>query len=185
MASRYLYLLATNTKKPVARMIRTVTGEKFNHASIAFDEHLTECYSFNIGQNGFVREFKEEWPAWTEFALYRVRVSEAGLRAAREYVGGLLASAKKTSFSFAGLFGVAINVPIERQFTLFCSEFVERTCVAAGLPPSAESSGLATPGPVCARAGAKLVASGLLHQYLFMKATDDLSEGATEILLNL
>ncbi len=182
----YIYLLATNTKKPVARLIRSVTGERYNHASVAFDESLTECYSFNMGQDGFVREFKEEWPTWTEFSLYRARVTKDGLRRAREYVGSIQASAKKTSFSYAGIMGVMVGLPIERQLALFCSEFVERTCLAAGLPASARSSGLATPGSVTARPQAKLIASGLLHQYLFMKATDGVfSEEATNILLQL
>ena len=182
--SEYIYLLATNTKKPIAQAIRFVTGEQFNHASVAFDEHLTECYSFNMGRDGFVREFKEEWPAWTEFALYRVKVSPRRLLDAKQYVASIMSREKDTSFSFAGILGVAVGLPIERQYALFCSEFVERVCLRAGLRPSAVSAGLATPKIVCARKGATLVASGFIHQYLFMKATDAIIE-ETNILLDL
>ena len=182
--SEYIYLLATNTKKPVARAIRLVTGERFNHASVAFDEHLTECYSFNMGNNGFVREFKEEWPTWTEFELYRIAVSPKRLGEAKQYVADLISREKDTGFSFAGLLGVVVGLPIERRYALFCSEFVERVCLRAGLPPSAPSSGLATPQSVCARKGARKVASGHLHQYLFMKTTDPVVEETT-ILLDL
>lgn len=162
-----IYLLATNTKKPVSHLITAYTGEKFNHASVAFDKALAECYSFNMGRNGFVRELKEEWPAWTEFELYEVRVTESALRKARDYVRKV--SGEKMTFSYRGILGVAMGRPLASAEAFFCSEFVEQTCIKAGLARSTEHAALATPLGVCKRKDAKLVASGRLHEYILLQ----------------
>jgi len=162
-----IYLLATNTKKPVSHLITAYTGEKFNHASIAFDKALAECYSFNMGSNGFVRELKEEWPAWTEFELYEVRVTDAALRKARDYVRKI--SGEKMTFSYRGILGVAMGRPLASAEAFFCSEFVEQTCIRAGLARSTEHASLATPLGVCKRKDAKLVAAGRLHEYMLLQ----------------
>ena len=159
-----LFLLATNTKKHVSRLITAYTGERFNHASVAFDEGLVECYSFNMSSYGFALETKEAWPAWTDFRLYAVEVSEEGFRRAKEYVRKV--SAGGHGFSYSGLAGMVVGLDLAADASKFCSQFVEEACVRAGLRPSAAASYLATPEAVCARPGAKLVSQGLLHSYL-------------------
>lgn len=164
----YLHLLLTNTKKPISHVITAVTGERFNHASIAFDAGLTESYSFNIAKNGFVREDRREWPTWTEFELYEVSVTASGRAAAYEYVKAVARG--RQQFSFMGLTGVVIGRPLASREAMFCSEFVERACLVAGLAPTAPDPALATPETVCARPGSRRVATGVLHQYLLRSA---------------
>ncbi len=58
----YIYLVFSATPYKIGKAIRKITGEKFNHASIALDSELSEMYSFArrfyrapfLG--GFVRE---------------------------------------------------------------------------------------------------------------------------------
>ena len=159
-----IYLLATNTKKAVSHLITAYTGERYNHASIAFSPDLSECYSFNMARDGFVLEDKNEWPVWTEFALYEATVTPAGLRAARTFVEEARRGGK--GFSYGGLAGIMLGMPIERREAYFCSEFVERACVAAGLRATAPSPALTTPMAVCQRPGARKVAEGRLHVYI-------------------
>jgi hypothetical protein len=162
-----IYLLATNTKKPVSHIITAITGERFNHASISFDPGLAECYSFNMGKDGFVRETKEEWPSWTEFELYEVEVEPAGLASARKFVTEMSKSGFR--FSYRGTIGIALGMPIQSDEARFCSEFVEQACVIAGLRRAFTVPAMATPQGVCKRRRAKLVASGRLHDYLVTK----------------
>jgi hypothetical protein len=159
-----LYLLATNTKKHVSRLITAYTGERFNHASIAFDAGLAECYSFNMATFGFSLETKDLWPAWTDFALYAVEVSEDGFRKAKKYVRKIATS--DYGFSYSGLASMVVGVDLAAQASKFCSQFVEEACVRAGAKPSVAASYLATPEAVCARPNSKLVSNGLLHSYL-------------------
>lgn len=167
METRRIYLLATNTKKPISRVITAVTGEEFNHASVAFDLGLIECYSFSMGRAGFVREAPGEWPSWTVFELWAVEVPRASADAARRYIRETSHSGK--GFSYGGLVGVVLNRPIVSEEAMFCSEFVERTCLAAGLPPSAPNPALATPAAVVRRRGAKKIAEGRLHQHILAR----------------
>jgi hypothetical protein len=159
-----LYLLATNTKKVISHLITGVTGERFNHASVALDPSLRECYSFSMGAGGFVVENPSVWPSGTEFLLHEVEVTPAGLRAARSRIEK--EAAGERGFSYTGMLGVVLRRPIESDDALFCSEFVERVCVAAGLAPSVANPALATPVGVVARADSKKIASGMLHRYI-------------------
>ena len=102
-----IYLLATNTKKPISHIITAYTGERFNHASVAFDRSLAECYSYSMAENGFVRETKETWPGWTTFELYAAQVTSAGFARARELVRNL--SRERPDFSYRGVLGVAVE----------------------------------------------------------------------------
>jgi hypothetical protein len=162
-----IYLLATNTKKPISKLITAYTGEIFNHASIAFDKNLIECYSFSMGRNGFVRESPEEWPAWTEFEMWSVKASASTIATAKRYIHEQAHSGK--TFSYGGIAGIVIGRPIEDREAMFCSEFVERTCIAAGMKPSAANPALTTPTGVVRRTGAEKVTSGHLMQYIMAR----------------
>ena len=164
MADATIYLLATNTKKPISRIITAYTGETFNHASIAFDKNLIECYSFSMARNGFVRESPAEWPVWTEFDLWSVKLPRARVEAAKRYIHQQAHSGK--TFSYGGIVGVVLNRPIEDKEAMFCSEFVERACLAAGLAPSAPNPALTTPVGVVQRPGATRLTGGVLRHYI-------------------
>ena len=164
MSKRSIYLLATNTKKPISSIIRMYTREQFNHASITFDKSLIESYSYSMRAKGFVREDLKEWPMWSEFELYELEVTQASYKAIRRFVEH--ESKAKRSFSYSGIAGIMINRPIQSEEAMFCSEFVENACLAGGLPPSASSPALTTPSQVVKRVDTKLVASGILHQYI-------------------
>lgn len=162
--SSFIYLLATNTKKPISRLITAYTGEQYNHASISFDKNLIECYSFNMARNGFVRESPEEWPTWTEFEMWRVPVTRQQIDKAKHYIREQAKSGK--TFSYRGIAGVVLGKALEHQEAMFCSEFVERTCLHIGLKPSASNPALTTPVGVVRRPGAERYASGHLIQHI-------------------
>ena len=62
MDKRYIYIVFSSTPNRIGRTIRAVTGEAYNHASIALDEKLTRMYGFARRYyrtplyGGFVRE---------------------------------------------------------------------------------------------------------------------------------
>ena len=159
-----IYLLATNTKKPISRAIRFYTGEKFNHASIAFDSSLVECYSFSMSGSGFEKEALHTWPTWTEFELRELEVTKDQFDKIKAYATGI--SKGKKSFSYGGILGILVNRPVEMEEALFCSEFVERACLAGGLPKTASNPALTTPETVIRRQNSRHIASGLLQQYI-------------------
>ncbi len=156
-----IYFVATDTKRFAARAIRAWTGERYNHASVAFDSRLLWCYSFSPSRDGFVLERASDWPPETTYAAYEAQVTGDGLKRARSFIANV--RKRDLSFSFRGLAGFVLNTPLGGPDAMICSEFVERTALAAGLPPSGRDPKMITPGAACARPGARLVASGALR----------------------
>lgn len=159
-----LYFLATDTKKFLSSAVKAWTGESYNHASIVFDPRLRVCYSVDITHDGYILERPRDWLDTTSFALYAAAVSEAGLAAARRFV--IRVRRSDMTFSYRGLLGVVLGHPMHNPNAMFCSEFVEHVALAAGLPPAVSDPALSTPLRVCARPGARLVASGSLYHHL-------------------
>lgn len=117
-----------------------------------------------MARNGFVRESPTEWPVWTEFDLWSVKLPRARVEAAKRYIHQQAHSGK--TFSYGGIVGVVLNRPIEDKEAMFCSEFVERACLAAGLAPSAPNPALTTPVGVVQRPGATRLTGGVLRHYI-------------------
>jgi hypothetical protein len=64
---RYIYLVLSRTPSRFGRMIRFISGDSFNHASLAFDKNLSMLYSFGRRKNniplnaGLVKEYTERF----------------------------------------------------------------------------------------------------------------------------
>ena len=160
-----IYLLATDTKKFVADLIVAKTGELFNHVSLSFSRNLQVCHSFSISAGGYVAETPGVWPTGTQFELFAVDVTNEGFRRAQDYVRSV--ADKRTSFSYAGLAALAVGLSAPEREAMFCAEFVERACQAAGLRPVVPVSTMATPYAVCHRLEpTRRVASGVLLHYI-------------------
>lgn len=67
MDNQYIYVMFSSTPNRIGRMIRKVTGEVYNHASIALDENLDRMYSFARRfyhtplYGGFVKETRSRY----------------------------------------------------------------------------------------------------------------------------
>jgi hypothetical protein len=165
-----LYFLATDTRKPISRLIKAWTWEAFNHVSLTFSPMMKKSYSFSIAANGFSVENPAIWPPDTHFELRSAEVSDSGLLAARKFIARV--KKKDLAFSYAGLVGIVLGRPMGGESAMFCAEFVERAARAAGLPPTAANRDprLMTPWNVCNRPMTKYVASGLLKDYIGRRA---------------
>lgn len=131
----YLYILLTDTKKPVSKLIKMKTGEAFNHVSLSFDKTLNTCWSFNIGQDGPVAEDKLEWPDNTSFSLYRVRVTQKEMDTLKREITQIFKNKEQYTFSIRkALFGFFLDMDIDHQNAYFCSEFVDHLLSSIGHP---------------------------------------------------
>ncbi|MBB4825201.1 hypothetical protein HNO89_002430 [Sporosarcina luteola] len=126
-----IYIVLTDTGTLLSKAIGMYTRKDLNHASIAFDEQLTEIYSFGRKQQynpfigGFVREdvtdgiFRD-----ADCAIYRCDVSTEAYMRIRRKVRMFEMNQKMYKYNFIGLFGVALNKEIRRKRAFFCSQFV-------------------------------------------------------------
>lgn len=125
------YILLTDTRSVMTRLIRLYTKEPYNHASIAFDPELSEVYSFgrkserNPFIGGFVKEdLQSRLFIEANCAIYSFEVTENQLNKMREYVQEMAKRKNQYHYNFLGLFGFIINKPINRKNHFFCSQFV-------------------------------------------------------------
>jgi hypothetical protein len=131
MTEKQVYILLTNTGSLLTKLIKLYTKKPYNHASIAFDHHLSEVYSFGrkTARNPFIGGFVKEDVRIGLFkhadcAIYSITVTESQLQMMNHFVQEIEAKKKQYRYNFLGLFGVMFNKPLKRKNAFFCSQFV-------------------------------------------------------------
>lgn len=116
------------------------TRKDLNHASIAFDEQLTEMYSFGRKQrhNPFIGGFVKENAADGIFrsascAIFSYVVSDEEYNRMRRRIRQIEMNKEQYRYNFIGLFGVAFNKGIQRKYAFFCSQFVATVVNEGGI----------------------------------------------------
>ena len=67
MEQRYIYIVFSSTRNSLGKAIRAVTGEPYNHISIALDESLDQMFGFARRfyntplYGGFIREYRSRY----------------------------------------------------------------------------------------------------------------------------
>lgn len=136
-----IYIVLTDTGTLLSKAIGMYTRKDLNHASIAFDEGLTEMYSFGRKQphNPFIGGFVQENVSEGIFrdancAVFRCPVSDGEYEKMRQKIRFIEQNKDRYKYNFIGLFGVAFNVKIQREHAFFCSQFVATIVNEGGVP---------------------------------------------------
>ncbi len=130
----YIYVMLSQTNSGFGRLIRKVTGNTYNHASIAFDKKLKHLYSFGRLKNrvpvvaGFVREYPERFTLNkiddVPVMIYRIPVTKQQYRTGISKLREISHDSEKYLYN---LFS-ALTFPILKGFRTYkaytCSEFV-------------------------------------------------------------
>lgn len=173
-----IYILLTNTGSVLTRLIKWYTGDPLNHASLVFDVQLKEIYSFGRKSPGnpFIGGFVEEDLQGRLFggascALYRCTVSTLVYEQMRKRVEQMLNEKQRYKYNLLGLFGVMLNLKLERQYAYFCSQFVASVFEENGINLTGKPSALVTPGDLAQSPSLRLIYRGevsdLLHSSAF------------------
>lgn len=134
-----IYIIASQTGTIPSRLIRRVTGARFNHASISLDERLDEMYSFarrhpyNPVWGGYVKEHPltgtfARFPQ-TQAQIISVNVTQEQHDEIRRYLEQMYAEKNVYHYNYAGLFLGALRIPFQRKNHYYCSEFVRDVLV--------------------------------------------------------
>lgn len=128
---RKVYLILSDTGTLFTRMIKLYTKKRYNHASLSFDPHLLEIYSFgrkkprNPFIGGFVKEcictglFKQ-----ADCAIYSSCISEEQYEKMLRFIKGIEERKELYRYNFLGLLAIPLNKTINREYAYFCSQFV-------------------------------------------------------------
>lgn len=130
---RYIYLVFSKTPSRFGRMIRFVSGARFNHVSLAFDKDLSRLYSFGRRKNnmpinaGLVKEYPERFSLnkvdFVEVQIYKIPVTKTQYNMGKLRVKQLICDEKYLYNLFSVLF-----YPVFKGFYTYkaytCVEFV-------------------------------------------------------------
>lgn len=152
---RTIYIVLTNTGSVPTRIIQVYTKAPYNHVSISFCKDLRQIYSFgrkkynNPLWGGFVIESIDgeiyEYFSETTCSIFSLEVDRGVYYRMKKVIKQFEKERDKYVYSFIGLLGVVIKVPIEREYGYFCSQFVATVLEKSGLNLFDKQPGLVTP----------------------------------------
>lgn len=182
MEGNKVYLLLTDTGTLFTKMIKLYTKKPYNHASIVFDEHFTEVYSFGrkTPGNPFVGGFVNEDVRHGLFvnarcAIYSFYVTDEQIFNMRSFISKIEMEEHLYRYNLLGLFSFILNKPLYRKNAYFCSEFVARVLNEGNMTRFQKPFSLVSPHDLQTIDNLKLEYEGLLSNLLNTVSTKEYS----------
>ncbi len=141
-AMKTIYILLTRSGTLLSKLVYRLTGARYTHASLAFDEDLSCLYS-STRKNGYTmfpagpsREYldrgvfrlRPDVPC----ALYALEVSEEAYTRARRRADHMMAHGNLYRFNVLGLILCGLHIRWRRRRHYFCSQFVGEVLKKSG-----------------------------------------------------
>jgi len=131
---KYIYIMLSDTGTWLSRLVKKYTDAPYNHVSIGLDASFNHLYSFgrkipdNPFSGGFVKEdvIKGTYRRFpdTSCIIYQLPVTDKQSRKLNKLIRRFAKKGDKYTYNFIGLFAVAIDKPLKRKASYFCSQFV-------------------------------------------------------------
>lgn len=141
--TKRLYIVLSQTGTVLSRILKFVTGAKYNHVSVSVSEDLEQMYSFgrrnpyNPFWGGFVLEspysgtfnrFRK-----TKVAVLAVEISAERYAEICEILPQMYSHRENYHYNYLGLYLAAIHIKREKDHCYYCSEFVKAICRECGV----------------------------------------------------
>lgn len=132
MAQRYIYVVFSATPYLVGKAIRVLTGERYNHVSIALDAELTQMYGFarrfyrTPFYGGFVRESLSRYHVKgrsAQICICRVPVTQEQYEGVQQKLQEMLKQQDSYLYNHISILGTLIRRPIKARKAYTCVEF--------------------------------------------------------------
>ncbi|WP_205601354.1 hypothetical protein [Virgibacillus sp. YIM 98842] len=172
MEKKEIYFLFTDTGSLLAKAINRITGHPYNHVSIGFDEALQEVYSFgrknekNPFIGGFVKEnINCDFLKNAVCEIYSCEVTAEECQSIIRKIKEIEAKSNHYRYNFIGLFGILLQIEINRKCALFCSQFVATVAADTGIFNFSKPACFVTPADIRSHKTLKLLYKGTLSNY--------------------
>ena len=172
MTNKSVYLLLTDTGTLFTKAIKLYTENSYNHASIAFDETLTEVYSFgrkkvnNPFIGGFVRENMDEGLFQNaNCAIFEMTITQKEYNIMQQFIEEIAAVQDDYRYNLMGLIAILFKVKLERGNAFFCSEFVATVLSRSDRIKFNKPCSFITPYDLQILEGMQLIYQGQLKYY--------------------
>lgn len=170
---QHIWIVLTGTGTWLSRIIQCFTNAPLNHASISFDHHLREVYSFgrkdvsNPFSGGLVREnLRAPFFYTSHCAIYRLEVSTEKYKLMVHLVQQMMDDQDRYKYDLLGMMGMLFRIRIDRADAYFCSYFVASILEQAGLHPVGKPPQLVTPCDFSHSEDLEEIYQGSLENYL-------------------
>lgn len=133
--AKQLYIVLSQTGTMLSRILKLVTGAKYNHASVSLSSDLTQMYSFGRRHpyNPFWGGFVNESPYTGTFKRFRntkavvlaVEISDERYAEIRRTLHRMYLQKENYHYNYLGLFLATVDIQRKRKDCYYCSEFVK------------------------------------------------------------
>lgn len=172
----YVYIMLSDTGTLFTSLIKKYTKAPYNHASLSFDPHLKDMYSFgrknpnNPLNGGFVKEDIENGTFSkyrnTMCVIYRLKVTDREKEKMKRILEVFQRNNHKFLYNILGLVGVSMKEPVEFSNSYFCSQFVAEILNRSGIQLWDKLPALVTPDDFRENDRLELVYEGRLIDYI-------------------
>lgn len=130
---KYLYVLFSATPYRMGRWIRFVTGEPYNHVSIATEDDLRECYGFarryycTPFYGGFVTEHPSRFchnGSIAKVKMYRLPLTEKQWQKLQSILTYMKEHSEQYIYNHLSIFTAPIHRKVQVRKAYTCAEFV-------------------------------------------------------------
>lgn len=138
-----VYIVLTQSGTIFSRILKSITHEEYNHASICIDEDFSKFYSFGriylyhpfvggfVIENAFTHvlgHFK-----YVPTLILKKEVSDEQYKTITETINLFVENPKNYNYDFANLFLAKTKYTAKHKNRFFCSEFVAYVLSCAGI----------------------------------------------------
>lgn len=176
MDNNYIYILVSQTGTTVAKVLKKITRKPYNHVSVAFEENLSEMYSFcrNRPERPLPATFNKEIIgegtlgkfSFIPCELYRIPVTAEQKRLFSENLDFFKRNRECFSYNCIGLGFIFFHIAYDRKNKFVCSQFVGHILEKSGIDSGIQKPVcLQTPEDFRHMPSAELIYSGNLNNY--------------------
>ncbi len=174
---KQIYILLSKTETLPSRLIHSMTGGAYTHASIALVPQTDRFYSYarrtvrNPLNAGIIKENTNElifalYPH-CRCTLYSIEVSDEGYQKIKDCMRHYWRNYRRAKYNFLGAIPLRLGIKIERKYKLVCSQFVAIALKASGEIRLPKDPYLMLPNDFQSIEGMKLIYDGSLKECNF------------------
>lgn len=170
-----LYVVVSQTGSIVSKILKLLTGARYNHVSVALDETLTPMYSFarKYTYNPFWGAFVREYPGRgalgrfknTEVVVLELNCSSEQYDAVAARLEKMYREREKYRYNYRGLFSAYFSKKYHKKHHYYCSEFVRDLLERSGIISENSFGDIAKPIDFLRLPQAACVYCGRLRKY--------------------
>lgn len=170
-----IYIVLSQTGTALSRILKLITGAKYNHASISLDVTLRELYAFgrvnpmNPVIGGFVKESRvggtfRRFPE-TEIIVLRKQVPDEVYDEMSHFLESMYIRRGEYGYNYFGLFFAAAQIHFEQSNHFYCSEFVRHVLLRFNMTEASYLPEIVKPVDFLCMKGWEPVYSGKMKSY--------------------